>query len=260
MDAMTWALEIQGVGPIEKLVLIMLARDSTPPQYSNAAGAFVTIQFPLFADECCLDEITAAQTLSHLELNNFIERASYKNRRYEYILKFAISVTSEKNKCDILPGYQPGEKLNPILYTSERLDSATKNQSLARTSSEKNHSQHSEYSASVCILIPLNTGDEFPITRYQIENWCELFPAVDVDQELRNYKAWILANPTKRKTKRGILKSIVFWLSKVQDRGGNRGPQSPTKTGFARTMSALDEYERKHSPRVLDGQAVEADD
>ena len=41
---------------------------------------------------------------------------------------------------------------------------------------------------------------------------------VDIMQELRNMKGWCNSNPTKRKTKRGILRFINGWLSREQDK------------------------------------------
>jgi len=79
---------------------------------------------------------------------------------------------------------------------------------------------------SVIITIPLNDNTEYVITHKTCHQWVELYPAVDVIQELRKYKGWTLANPTKRKTRRGILKSINSWLASEQDKGGNYGNRS----------------------------------
>lgn len=76
---------------------------------------------------------------------------------------------------------------------------------------------------TVCLL-PLNTGEEYAVTADQVEEWAKLYPAVDVPQELNAMRGWCLANPTKRKTQKGILKFINSWLSKEQDRGGKKPP------------------------------------
>ena len=70
------------------------------------------------------------------------------------------------------------------------------------------------------IMLKLNTQEEYPITQKNVEEWTELYPAVDVMQCLRNIKGWLNSNPTKRKTKTGILRFINAWLAKEQDRGG----------------------------------------
>ena len=47
-----------------------------------------------------------------------------------------------------------------------------------------------------------------------IDEWNELYPNVDVLQELRKMKGWSNANPAKRKTKKGIQRFINAWLEK----------------------------------------------
>lgn len=69
------------------------------------------------------------------------------------------------------------------------------------------------------ISLTLNDKSEFWIYGDQVEQWTELFPAVDVMQELRKMKAWLDSNPSRRKTKRGVLRFVTGWLSKEQDKG-----------------------------------------
>lgn len=73
------------------------------------------------------------------------------------------------------------------------------------------------------ITLPLNDGSEYPVSQEQCQEWAGLYPAVDVIQQLRGMRGWLLSNPTKRKTQRGILRFITSWLSKEQDKGGARG-------------------------------------
>lgn len=54
-----------------------------------------------------------------------------------------------------------------------------------------------------------------------------LYPAVDVRQELRNQVGWLMSEPRRRKTRRGIKKFITGWLSREQD----RGPKAKPRTG-----------------------------
>lgn len=78
------------------------------------------------------------------------------------------------------------------------------------------------------IRLPLNDGAEFTVTESQIAEFETLYPAVNVRQALRNQRGWLLSDPRRRKTARGIRKFITGWLAKDQDRGGNRGRDSPT--------------------------------
>lgn len=77
------------------------------------------------------------------------------------------------------------------------------------------------------IALPLNDNTEYGVTEAEVQAWKDLYPAVDVLQQLRNMKGWLLSNSAKRKTRRGITRFITNWLSKEQDRGGNyRGTQN----------------------------------
>lgn len=81
--------------------------------------------------------------------------------------------------------------------------------------------------ASVPQMI-LNDGSAFYVTADDLKRWKELYPAVDVEQELRNMAGWLDANPTRRKTRSGIRRFITGWLAKEQNRerpGGRNGIQ-----------------------------------
>ncbi|ECT1022965.1 TPA: hypothetical protein H2A59_002435 [Salmonella enterica] len=79
------------------------------------------------------------------------------------------------------------------------------------------------------IRLPLNDGSEFSVTESLVSEFESLYPAVDVRQALRNQRGWLLSDQRRRKTARGIKKFITCWLAKDQDRGGNRGRDSPPR-------------------------------
>lgn len=54
------------------------------------------------------------------------------------------------------------------------------------------------------------------ITRELLERWKELYPAVDVEQELKSASAWLDANRKNRKS--DLKRFLVNWLNKTQDR------------------------------------------
>lgn len=76
----------------------------------------------------------------------------------------------------------------------------------------------SESSEPAVITLTLNDKSQFPITETDIRNWQELYPSVNILQELRNMKGWLDSNPAKRKTKAGIRRFINGWLSREQDK------------------------------------------
>lgn len=114
---------------------------------------------------------------------------------------------------------------------------------------EKNQLQTGD---PVFITLPLNDETEFPVTESMLVEYEGLYPSVDVRQELRNQRGWLLSEPSKRKTKRGIKKFITGWLSREQDRGpkpgagGTHAQSKPTASngGESRAMQKFHEAAR----------------
>ena len=96
------------------------------------------------------------------------------------------------------------------------------------------------------ISLPLNDKSEYAVNVEQCQEWAGLYPAVDVIQQLREMRGWLLANPARRKTRQGILRFITSWLAREQDRGG-RGPAGPPgqegRGSWARLAAQLDAEE-----------------
>ena len=67
--------------------------------------------------------------------------------------------------------------------------------------------------------IPLVDKSVFVPSQKEISAWQEAYPAVDVIQQLREMRAWCLANPKLCKTRNGVKRFVVSWLSKEQDKG-----------------------------------------
>ena len=68
--------------------------------------------------------------------------------------------------------------------------------------------------------LPLNDKTFYAVLKADVEHYKELYPAVDVEQELRSILGWLEGNPRKRKTRSGIKGFITRWLSKTQNQGG----------------------------------------
>lgn len=79
------------------------------------------------------------------------------------------------------------------------------------------------------ITLPLNDGSEHPVLTSQADEWARLYPAVDIHQQLRNMRGWLLSHPKNRKTAGGIARFINGWLSKEQDKSRNASRQSMYK-------------------------------
>jgi len=73
------------------------------------------------------------------------------------------------------------------------------------------------------IDLSLNDGSLFEVSDSDVQEWSKIYPAVDIKQELRKMKGWLDANPTRRKTRRGVRRFVNNWLSRTQDQGGTPG-------------------------------------
>lgn len=71
--------------------------------------------------------------------------------------------------------------------------------------------------ADSLLTLPLNDKSEYPVLNVDVVEWVKLYPAVDVRQQLRNMRGWLLATPAKRKTASGVKRFINNWLSKAQN-------------------------------------------
>lgn len=77
------------------------------------------------------------------------------------------------------------------------------------------------------ISLPLNDGTFFDVSENDRAKWSQLYPNVDVLQQLRNMAGWCDANHTKRKTRGGIKRFITAWLAREQDKGGKAPKNRP---------------------------------
>lgn len=82
-------------------------------------------------------------------------------------------------------------------------------------------------------LFGLNSGLEWQLAQDDYDEMRRLYPAVDVAAELRKARGWLIGNPTKRKTERGILRFLHTWLARAQDRGGNTHAAVQGRSGMS---------------------------
>lgn len=90
------------------------------------------------------------------------------------------------------------------------------------------------------IRIPLNDKTFYDVPLEKIDAWKDVFPAVNVEEQLKRMVVWCNANPTRKKTRRGIERFITNWLSREQDRGGRY-------CGGVRSKNNLEEWANEQS-------------
>ncbi len=115
---------------------------------------------------------------------------------------------------------QSSSNAKAMLYQPQP-QSSTKTEE-AKASSSSSEPEKTPAPIAVIGLPTVSEGD-VPIFETDVAEWKTAFPGVDVRQQLSAMRSWLFANPTKRKTKRGMRKFIVSWL----DRRQNTGPLAP---------------------------------
>ena len=90
------------------------------------------------------------------------------------------------------------------------------------------------------IKLPLNDNSEYDVPKSFADEMAQLYPAVDVMQQLAAMRGWLLGNPTKRKTRTGIKRFITSWLAREQDRGRPTAQRQPYAQAQSKTTLASD--------------------
>ncbi len=93
--------------------------------------------------------------------------------------------------------------------------------------------------ATVPALI-LNTGEEWTPTVDDYEEWCRLYPNVDVSNEFGRMRQWCISNPSKRKTARGVRRFAQTWLDREQN--SSRRSAGPSKDKLSQKFEEMKEW------------------
>lgn len=169
---------------------------------------------------------TGIVVIKHWLIHNYIRKDTYKETNY---IEEKSMLEVDKNKSYKLK----------IDNRQRFVDEPSTQVSIGKDSIGKDSinidAQSNAIACKPSITITLNDKSEFPIYQSMIDEWNELYPNVDIMQELRNMKGWCNANPTKRKTKRGILRFINNWLSREQDKPKYNKQDKELPTWYAQT-------------------------
>lgn len=92
--------------------------------------------------------------------------------------------------------------------------------------------------SDIFISFLLNDGTEYDVTVEKVKYYAGLYPAVNIEQELREITGWCFANKSKRKTRSGAESFINRWLAKTQNKGGSQNGSNGGNTGKGDTKPA----------------------
>lgn len=141
-----------------------------------------------------------------------------KSEECKGLIKLSLNMNLSKENTNFSAGNSNNDSGNanfPIQKESKVKDRKVKE------SKEDNICAEQEKSAPASdIRIPLNDKTFYDVPLSKIAEWKDAFPAVDVEEHLKRMVVWCNANPTKKKTRRGVERFITNWLAREQDRGG----------------------------------------
>lgn len=195
----------------------MLADDDgfvgSPKSIMRQCGATDDDMKVLLAKRYVLGFESGVIVIKHWKMNNYLRSDRYNKTTYleekELLEIDDKGAYTEKNK-DGIPEYNH-------LLTQDRLgkDSIGKDNN---NSNELLYSPTCEQVSDVetFISLPLLKNKQYNITLDEVEEYKKLFPAIDVEQELRNAVAWIIANPKNKKS--NGKRFITNWLIRQQEK------------------------------------------
>ena len=111
------------------------------------------------------------------------------------------------------------QQTNNKQITTNKNDNNEKNDKNEKNIKDIYLSEQLEIAPTDVVLdLDMKTGDNFPVYEQDVKGWQMTYPSVDVVCELRKMKAWLEANPNRRKTRTGMKRFINGWLSREQDK------------------------------------------
>lgn len=197
-------------------------------------GCFVS-SYPHLAEETGLSVQTVRTSVKRLISTGEITVKKYPKFTLYKVEKYSRYQEDNRASNSQLTGFQQASnsQLTPIKEIKNVRNKEIKNTVGASPSSE------------VVISLPLSSGS-YPIDQNEFEYWQDLYPTINVLQEMKKMIGWLDAHPDKKKDKGNIKAFVSRWLSKAQDQATKEASSSKeaTSTGLPDWYSY-----RPHSPQ-----------
>jgi len=148
--------------------------------------------------------------IKHWRINNYIRKDMYHETNYK---EEKALLEEDENGAYRLLVTSPLQTCTET-ETQNRLD---KNR-LDKNRLELIAPTSADIDAEVFDKMPCLENHYYTIHMEEVETYKKRFPAVDVEQELRNAITWIESNPKNRKTISGAKRFLTNWLIKAQNR------------------------------------------
>ena len=216
---------------------------NNPRKIQRMIGASIDDLRLLIAKNFVIPFESGVVVIKHWKIHNYIQKDRYKETVYKeekamLTVKENKSYSIAEKQNIVLDDGLDTERIQPVheMDTQIRLDKSSIDKNSIVVASD--HISDDEYDVTlsdessdakkkkvpvddspVLFQIPLNDGTMKDITKNEVERYKSLYPAVNVEQEIRNIIGWNMSNPGRRKTRKGIDRHVNSWLADKQNKG-----------------------------------------
>jgi hypothetical protein len=150
--------------------------------------------------------------LAELEAENHIRRYQADGHTFLEILNFLTHQKIDHPTASKLPAFDESSRIL-----------ANPREELLRKGREGKGEDMERGGDPAILQLPCAGRKAYGVSQKQIDRWKELYPAVDVMQELRGMVAWLEASPKRQKTADGAPRFCASWLGRAQDQPKRNG-------------------------------------
>lgn len=94
-------------------------------------------------------------------------------------------------------------------------------------------------SAVLSFPVTGKNGGTWPLSQAYLGELQTAFPALDILAEARKARAWIVGNPSRRKTPRGMTRFLYGWMERCQNRGAATVSGRPPDRDYSAELAAI---------------------
>lgn len=176
--------------------------------------------------------------------------------RYRYPINEVLIPHTSPIDDPSIPHSSPSNYLDSDSNSDFDLDSDTTRSVCPEVPAEPEPVETAQQAPGVFLFLPCITSKKNPngtyaVTESDISHYEQTYPALDIRQELREMHAWLIANPTRKKS--NVSAFIVNWLKRSQDRykAGPPQPRDPIPPGMAPSaMRTNDAFKGRKSGKI----------
>ncbi len=186
----------------------------------------VTIKF-LIASKLMTEGATEATLIKAVDMVGCETGAAKRMRDYRARQDKALEASKEDESVTLLHDRYTEKEIERDKETDRETDKTISKSIIAQSSGEpsQNPPEKINKSESPVMVFPTNKKTE-PYYFYQrdIDEFKDIYPAVDVMYQLKRMRAWLTDHPKNRKTAKGVMKFVHGWLAREQDKNSFKKP------------------------------------